>query len=164
VGGKALIYFELVSTLALAIGLLVGNFVKPGSGFNINPATLDCKAVESYAGRAKAQSVADFLMHIVPNTVIDAFAKGDILQVLPVAVLFGLALSMAGPRGKPIINLVDALTHAVFGCESASSCGWRPLALSARWVYCEPLRFIVARTTRPPHWYLLSHLHLVRAV
>jgi aerobic C4-dicarboxylate transport protein len=115
VGGKALLYFEVVSTLALAIGLLVGNLVKPGSGFNINPATLDPKAVADYAGQAKAQSVTDFLMHIIPNTVIDAFAKGDILQVLLLAILFGFALSMVGQRSKLIVDLFGALTHAVFG-------------------------------------------------
>jgi aerobic C4-dicarboxylate transport protein len=115
VGGKALLYFEVVSTLALAIGLVVGNVVKPGSGFNINPTTLDPKAVAEYAGQAKAQSVTDFLMHIIPNTVIDAFAKGDILQVLLLAILFGFALSMVGQRSKLIVDLFAALTHAVFG-------------------------------------------------
>ena len=78
VGGKALLYFEVVSTIALVIGLIVGNLVQPGSGFNINPATLDAKAVAAYAGQAKAQSVTDFLMHIIPTTIVDAFAKGDI--------------------------------------------------------------------------------------
>src|SRR5580693_7846858 len=115
VGGKALLYFEVVSTLALFIGLLVGNVVKPGSGFNINPATLDPKAVADYAGQAKAQSVTDFVMHIIPNTVIDAFAKGDILQVLLLAILFGFALSIVGQRSKLIVDLFSALTHAVFG-------------------------------------------------
>jgi aerobic C4-dicarboxylate transport protein len=115
VGGKALLYFEVVSTLALAIGLLVGNVVKPGSGFNINPATLDPKAVAEYAGQAKAQSVTDFLMHIIPNTVVDAFARGDILQVLLLAILFGFALSIVGQRSKLIVDLFSALTHAVFG-------------------------------------------------
>ena len=115
VGGKALLYFEVVSTLALAIGLLVGNVVKPGRGLNINPATLDPKAVAAYAGEAKAQSVADFLMHIIPNTVVDAFAKGDILQVLLLAILFGFALSIVGQRSKLIVDLFGALTHAVFG-------------------------------------------------
>jgi aerobic C4-dicarboxylate transport protein len=115
VGGKALLYFEVVSTLALAIGLLVGNVVKPGRGLNIDPATLDPKAVAAYAGEAKAQSVTDFLMHIIPNTVIDAFAKGDILQVLLLAILFGFALSMVGQRSKLIVDLFAALTHAVFG-------------------------------------------------
>jgi aerobic C4-dicarboxylate transport protein len=93
----------------------VGTVVKPGAGFNINPATLDPKAVAEYAGQAKAQSVTDFLMHIIPNTVIDAFAKGDILQVLLLAILFGFALSLVGQRSKLIVDLFSALTHAVFG-------------------------------------------------
>ena len=115
VGGKALIYFEVISTLALFIGLMVGNVLHPGSGFNINAATLDAKAVADYAGQAKAQGVSDFLMHIIPTTVVDAFAKGDILQVLLVAVLFGFALSLAGPRCKPILDFLELLTEAVFG-------------------------------------------------
>lgn len=115
VGGKALLYFELVSTLALLIGLVVANVVHPGSGFNINPASLDPKAVADYAGQAKAQSISDFLLHIIPTTVVDAFAKGDILQVLFIAILFGFALSIIGPRCKPLVDLFDALTHAVFG-------------------------------------------------
>ena len=118
VGGKALLYFEAVSTLALVIGLIVGNLVHPGSSFNINPATLDAKAVADYAGQAKAQSVTDFLMHIIPNTMVDAFAKGDILEVLLVSVLFGFALSIVGQRCKPLVDLFDALTHAVFGVVS----------------------------------------------
>ena len=115
VGGKALLYFEIVSTLALLIGLVVGNVVRPGAGFNANPATLDAKAVSDYAGQAKAQSVTEFLMHIIPTTIVDAFAKGDILEVLLVAVLFGFALAAVGPRCKPLIDLFDALTHAIFG-------------------------------------------------
>jgi aerobic C4-dicarboxylate transport protein len=115
VGGKALLYFEVVSTLALLIGLIVGNVVHPGAGWNINPATLDPKAVADYAGQAKAQSVADFLLHIIPTTVVDAFAKGDILQVLLVSILFGFALSAAGPRCKPLLDLFESLKNAVFG-------------------------------------------------
>jgi len=115
VGGKALIYFEAISTLALFIGLVVGNVLHPGSGFNINAATLDAKAVADYTGQAKAQSVSDFLIHIIPNTVVDAFAKGDILQVLLVSVLFGFALSVAGPRCKPLLDFLELLTDAVFG-------------------------------------------------
>ena len=114
VGGMALIYFEVVSTLALLIGLIVGNVVQPGKGFNVNAATLDAKAVSDYAGQAKAQSVTDFLMHIIPTTVVDAFAKGDILEVVFVAILFGFALSVAGARAKPVIGFVDSLTHVVF--------------------------------------------------
>jgi aerobic C4-dicarboxylate transport protein len=115
VGGKALLYFELVSTLALFIGLVVGNVVRPGSGFNINAATLDAKAVAEYAGQAKAQTASEFLLHIVPNTVVDAFSKGDILQVLLVSILFGFALSVAGPRCKPLLDFLNMLTEVVFG-------------------------------------------------
>ena len=115
VGGKALIYFEVVSTLALLIGLVSGNVLHPGSGFNANAAALDAKAVADYAGQAKAQSVSDFLLHLIPNTVVDAFTKGDILQVLLVSVLFGFALSTAGPRSKPLLDFLNLLTEAVFG-------------------------------------------------
>jgi aerobic C4-dicarboxylate transport protein len=115
VGGKALIYFEVVSTIALIIGMIVGNVVKTGEGFNINAATLDAKAVTEYAGQAKAQNVFDFVLHIIPTTVVDAFAKGDILQVLLISLLFGFALSALGSRGKPIVEAIDALTQIVFG-------------------------------------------------
>src|SRR5580692_956671 len=115
VGGKALLYFEVVSTLALLIGLVVGNVVQPGSGFNVSAANLDAKAVADFAGQAKAQSVTEFLLHIIPTTVVDAFAKGDILQVVFVAILFGLALSALGDRGKPLVTLLDSLAEVVFG-------------------------------------------------
>ena len=114
VGGMALLYFEVVSTIALLIGLVVGNVVRPGNGFNVNVATLDAKSVADYAGQAKAQSVTEFLMHIIPTTVVDAFAKGDILEVVFVALLFGFALSAAGARAKPLVALFDSLTHVVF--------------------------------------------------
>jgi aerobic C4-dicarboxylate transport protein len=115
IGGKALLYFEIVSTLALFTGMLVGNVAHPGTGFNVNPATLDAKSVADYAGAAKQQSVTDFLMNIIPTTMVDAFAKGNILQVLLVAILFGFALSLVGPKCKPVVELFDAMTHAVFG-------------------------------------------------
>jgi aerobic C4-dicarboxylate transport protein len=115
VGGKALLYFEVVSTVALIIGLIVGNVVRPGSGFNVDPATLDAQAVADYAGQAKAQSVTDFLMNIIPATVVDAFAKGNILQVLLVAILFGFAVSAAGARAKPLIDMFANFTQALFG-------------------------------------------------
>jgi aerobic C4-dicarboxylate transport protein len=114
VGGKALLYFEIVSTFALFIGLTVGNIVKPGAGFNIDPASLDPKAIADFAGQAKAQSVTEFLMHIIPTTVVDAFAKGEILQVLLVSILFGFALSARGARAKPLLDLLDSLTRAIF--------------------------------------------------
>ena len=115
VGGKALLYFEVVSTVALFMGLIVGNLVPTGAGFNANPATLDAKAVVNYAGQAKAQTVADFLMHIIPTTVVDAFARGDILEVVFVSVLFGLAMAIMGKRVKPLVDVIEGLTQAVFG-------------------------------------------------
>jgi len=115
VGGKALLYFEVVSTVALLIGLVVGNLVHPGTGFNVNAANLDSKAVAEYAGQAKSQSITEFLLHIIPTTVVDAFAKGDILQVVFVAVLFGLAFSALGDPCKPLVTLLDSLTQAIFG-------------------------------------------------
>src|ERR1700736_6304553 len=115
VGGKALLYFEVVSSLALLVGLIVGNLVQPGSAFNIDPATLDAGAVAQYAGQAKAQTVSEFIIHIIPNTVVDAFAKGDILQVLLISLLFGFALSMAGSRFKSLGVALTALPQAVFG-------------------------------------------------
>jgi aerobic C4-dicarboxylate transport protein len=114
VGGKALFYFEIVSTIALIIGLIVGNVIRPGDGFNVNTASLDAKAVADYAGQAKAQGVTEFLMHIIPTTVTDAFAKGDILQVVFVSILFGFGLSLVEARGKPIVTLLASLTQVVF--------------------------------------------------
>lgn len=115
VGGKALLYFEVVSTLALLIGLVVGNVLHPGLGFNVNAANLDAKAVADYAGQAKSQTITEFLLHIIPTTVVDALAKGDILQVVFIAILFGVALSALGDRCKPLVVLIDSLTQAVFG-------------------------------------------------
>ena len=114
VGGKALIYFEVVSTLALLIGLAAGNLAHPGRGLNVNPATLDAKAVAEYAGAAKAQTTTQFLLHIIPNTFVDAFARGDILQVVFISVLLGIALAMMRSRAEPLIRLLDVLTGAIF--------------------------------------------------
>jgi len=114
VGGKALLYFEVVSTFALLIGLAVGNIGKPGAGFHMDAASLDPKAIADFAGQAKAQGVTEFLMHIIPTTVVDAFAKGDILQVLLVSILFGFALSALGDRAKPLLDFLDSLTRAIF--------------------------------------------------
>jgi aerobic C4-dicarboxylate transport protein len=114
VGGKALIYFEVMSTLALLIGLAAGNLVHPGRGLNVNPATLDAKAVAEYAGAAKAQTATQFLLHIIPTTLVDAFARGDILQVVFISVLLGIALAMMRSRAEPLIRLLDVLTGAIF--------------------------------------------------
>jgi aerobic C4-dicarboxylate transport protein len=114
VGGKALLYFEVVSTIALIIGLFVVNTLKPGVGMNIDPATLDTKALASYTTAAKSQSTVDFLMNVIPTTVIDAFAKGEILQVLLFSVLFGFALASAGERGREVVRFIEKVTHALF--------------------------------------------------
>jgi aerobic C4-dicarboxylate transport protein len=114
VAGKAMIYFLTFSTLALIIGLIISNVVQPGAGMHINPATLDAKAAAAYAAKAHDASIIGFLMDIIPNTIVGAFAKGDILQVLFFSVLFGIALAMAGERGKPIVDFLQALTNPVF--------------------------------------------------
>jgi aerobic C4-dicarboxylate transport protein len=114
VGGKALLYFEMISTLALLVGFVVGNVVHPGSGFNVDASKLDTRAVADYAGQAKAQTVADFLMHIIPTTMVDAFAKGDILEVVFVSILFGFGMSAAGVHARPMITVLDSLTKVVF--------------------------------------------------
>ncbi|MRW82500.1 C4-dicarboxylate transporter DctA [Pseudoduganella sp. FT26W] len=115
VGGKALLYFEVISTFALVIGLFVANIVKPGAGFNATAATLDAKSIEQYTSKAHPLTTTDFLMNIIPNTVVDAFAKGDILQVLLIAILFGFSISLLGERGKPLVKLIDEASHAIFG-------------------------------------------------
>jgi aerobic C4-dicarboxylate transport protein len=115
VGGKALVYFEIVSTLALLMGAIVANVVRPGDGFNADPARLDAAAVAIYAGHAQQNSVVGFLMGIIPSTLFDAFVKGDILPIVFVSVLFGYALSRLGDRGKPVAVLIEATVHVVFG-------------------------------------------------
>ena len=108
VGGKALLYFEAVSTLALVIGLLIVNLVRPGAGFNVDPSTLDAKAVAAYAKTAQEQTTADFLLHIIPRTFTDAFTgSGDLLQVLLVAILFGYAMIHLGRAGDVVHRFIE---------------------------------------------------------
>jgi aerobic C4-dicarboxylate transport protein len=114
-GGVALVYFLALSTLALLVGLVVGNLAQPGAGFNVDPASLDAKAVAAYAGEAKKMGVVEFLMNIVPNTVLEAFVKGDILAVVFVSVLFGCVLARMGESGKLMRELVDGGAKWVFG-------------------------------------------------
>jgi len=114
-GGLALIYFEVMSTVALAVGLAVANIVRPGGGMNVDPRTLDAGAVAAYTGPGKLQSVSDFLLNVIPTTVADAFAKGEILQVLLFAVLFGFALQRLGSRAAVMLDFVDALSRVLFG-------------------------------------------------
>ncbi len=116
VGVKALVYFEVVSTIALAIGLLVANVLKPGAGFpQTTPDPAALAKVAEYAGKAKGQSTVDFLLNIIPDSVVGAFARGDILQVLLFAVLFGFALMALGQRGQVVRSFIDDVTQAIFG-------------------------------------------------
>jgi aerobic C4-dicarboxylate transport protein len=115
VGGKALLYFEVVSSLALIIGLTIVTLIQPGAGFNADVTKLDTKALASYTTGAKSLSTTDFVMNIIPNSVVDAFAKGDILQVLFFALLFGFALSAFGEKGKPVGKFIDQVSHVLFG-------------------------------------------------
>ena len=115
VGGKALIYFEVVSSLALVIGLLVMNTLQPGSGFNADPAQLDAKAVADYAKQAQDQTTTGFLLHIIPKTLFDAFSGGgDLLQVLLVAILFGYALVHLGKAGSVVHKFIEEASHIFF--------------------------------------------------
>ncbi|WP_025036011.1 dicarboxylate/amino acid:cation symporter [Bradyrhizobium sp. DOA9] len=116
IGVKALVYFEVVSTFALVLGLVVGNLVKPGSGFG--NAAASAEAVAKFADQAKAQKSVEFVLHIIPDTVVGAFAQGEILQVLLFAILFGFALMSLGERGHTIRAFIDDAAHAVFGVIS----------------------------------------------
>ncbi|MDO9280666.1 MAG: dicarboxylate/amino acid:cation symporter, partial [Pseudomonadota bacterium] len=114
-GALALLYFEVVSTLALVVGLLVVNVVQPGAGMNVDPATLDTQGIAAYTEPGKLATTTEFLLHVIPSSAVDAFAKGEILQVLLVAILFGFALQMLGERGKVVFTFVDQLSHVLFG-------------------------------------------------
>ena len=120
VGGKALLYFEVVSTFALIIGLTVANVIRPGAGFNADPATLDAKAVADYAKVAATQTTTDFLLHIIPTTFFNAFTgSGDLLQVLFVAVLFGYAMTHLGREGDIVHQVIATSSHVFFRMMNA---------------------------------------------
>ena len=114
-GAIALLYFEIVSTIALIIGLVVVNVVQPGAGMNVDPASLDAKAVAVYAEQASQQGIIPFLLDIIPGSVIGAFASGNILQVLLFAVLFGFALHRLGEKGQLIFNVIESFSNVIFG-------------------------------------------------
>ena len=115
VGAKALIYFEIVSIFALIVGLVIVNWTQPGVGMNIDVNSLDSGAISAYTTGAKAQSTKDFVMNIIPSTVVDAFAKGDILQVLLFSVMFGWALSAMGGKRTALFNVIGEISHGLFG-------------------------------------------------
>lgn len=113
-GGIALLYFEIMSTIALIVGLIVVNVLQPGVGMNIDPASLDTKGIDAYTGPGKMASTTEFLLNIIPTTAIDAFAKGEILQVLFIAILFGFALHRFGGRGTMVFDLIEKFSHVLF--------------------------------------------------
>ncbi|EKT4466906.1 dicarboxylate/amino acid:cation symporter [Pseudomonas putida] len=113
-GGYALLYFEIVSTIALIIGLVVVNVVQPGAGMHVDVSTLNASSVAAYAAAGAQQTTVGFLLNIIPNTVVGAFANGDILQVLMFSVLFGFALHRLGSYGKPVLDLIDRFAHVMF--------------------------------------------------
>jgi aerobic C4-dicarboxylate transport protein len=114
VGLRAIIYFEIASTLALIVGIVVGNIWPVGAGINIDPKTFDAGAVATYVNQAKSLTITDFLLNIIPTTFIDPFVKGEVLQILFVAVLFGLALCQVGERARPLIAILDLVAKGLF--------------------------------------------------
>ena len=113
-GGLALLYFEIVSSIALVVGLVVVNLLQPGAGMNVDPASLDTKGIAAYTGPGKMGTTTDFLMNIIPSSAVDAFAKGEILQVLFLAILFGFALHKFGGRGTMVFDLIEKTSHVLF--------------------------------------------------
>ncbi|WP_129640909.1 dicarboxylate/amino acid:cation symporter [Peristeroidobacter agariperforans] len=113
-GALALLYFEVVSTIALIVGLVIVNVVQPGAGMNVDVSQLDASSVQTYAKAAEQQSITDFLLNVIPTTIVDAFAKGDILQVLLFSVLFGFALHAVGERARSVFDFVDRFASVMF--------------------------------------------------
>ena len=113
-GGYALLYFEIVSTIALIVGLVIINVVKPGAGMNVDVSQLDTKAIAAYTKPGQMQGTVDFLLNVIPNTVVDAFAKGEILQVLLFSVMFGFALHRFGGRGTLVFDFIEKFSHVLF--------------------------------------------------
>jgi aerobic C4-dicarboxylate transport protein len=114
-GGLALLYFEIFSTIALLIGLVIVNVLQPGAGMHVNPAAIDTKSIAAYTAPGKMQGTVDFLMTIIPSSMVDAFAKGEILQVLLIAILFGFALHRFGGRGTLVFDFIEKFSHVLFG-------------------------------------------------
>ncbi len=113
IGLKAIVYFEIVTTIALVIGWIVVKWIQPGVGVNADPATLDTKAVQNYVTQSKGHGLVEFFMNVIPSSIVDAFARGDIVQVLFFSVLFGFALSAMGERGRPLVQLLEQLADAL---------------------------------------------------
>jgi len=113
-GALAILYFEILSTISLVIGLIIVDVVRPGAGMNVNPLTLDVKSIAAYTGPGKMQTTTAFLLDVIPDTIVGAFAKGEILSVLFFAVLFGFALHMVGEKGKIAYTVIDQISKVLF--------------------------------------------------
>jgi aerobic C4-dicarboxylate transport protein len=114
VGLKALVYFEVLTTLALIVGLIVANALQPGAAMNVDASAIDTRSIQGFVAKSKEQGTVQFLMDIIPNTVVGAFAQGEILQVLFFAVLFAFGLQMLGERGRVLLGVIDQASHALF--------------------------------------------------
>ena len=114
IGLKGIVYFEVLTTFALVIGLIVGKLVRPGAGMNVDPAALDTKAIAAYTSSGHSLSTTDFLLNVIPKDVADTFARGDILQVLLFSILFGVALAALRPKGSLVLRFVEELSHVLF--------------------------------------------------
>ena len=114
VGVKCLVYFEILTTLALIIGIILAYAVQPGVGMNVDPATLDAKDAASFAKTAGETTIAKFLLNLIPDTITDSFARGDILQIMVFAIPFGFALAMGGETAHHVVKVIDAVLHAMF--------------------------------------------------
>ena len=115
VGLKAILYFEILSTLSLVLGMIVINIVKPGVGMNIDPGHIDAASITSYTTVAQHSTITEFFMNIVPNSVVGAFAQGEMLQIILFSILFAIALTRMGERAKPLVDLLDLFLHGMFG-------------------------------------------------
>src|SRR6201987_4747597 len=115
VGLKAIIYFEIVTTLALIVGLIVANLWQPGAGMNVDPTAIDAKSIQQYAAKAHEQSAIDYMTHIIASSVVGAFAEGEILQVLFFSLLFAFALSLLGETATPLLRIIDLVSRGLFG-------------------------------------------------
>ena len=154
IGLKAIVYFEVVTTLALVIGLIVANLWQPGAGLNVDPASIDAKSIQQYVAKAHEQSALDYVTHMIPATIVGAFAEGEILQVLFVSLLFAFALSLMASRRNRCCGL-STWSDAGYSVSSRSSCGRRRSALLARW-RLRSANTVLARCCRSGTWWPVS--------
>ncbi len=165
-GALALLYFEVVSTIALIVGLVIVNVVQPGAGMNVDVSQLDAKSVETYAKAAEQQHITDFLLNVIPTTIVDAFAKGDILQVLLFSVLFGFALHAVGERARVGLRLHRSLRGRDVSYRRHDHAARAHRRVRRDGVHHRAIRTRVARLARQVDGVLLrdlSVLHLRRA-